>query len=256
MNPRSERRASRQSSYASNARSLTLWVETSVVLLLIAGPTLAGVACWVFWGDEYLLYDKQHLYLDAQTSTTFGIKLLESMVTKLRLVPIILFVIWRSGDAWSRFGLVKPKWQRDVLIGAGLSLLVVVTDQMVRPLFHSSHTFTWWNLLPASNPPSRTLLLIAANCATGFSEELGVRAYLIPRLEELLGATWKAVLLSSVIFALLHLYKGVPGMVHSLLAGLIWGVGFCLTRRIWPVAISHALTDFIVVSHMNSLVGL
>jgi membrane protease YdiL (CAAX protease family) len=246
----------RQVNCDGNVRSLTLWVETSVVLLLIGGFLFARIPCWAFWRGEYLQYDEQFSHLEVQTSATFGIHLFESMNGHLILIPIVLFIIWRSGDPWSRFGLVKPKWPRDILIGLGLLLIVaVLRDECLGAIFHDSFESTWLNLLPASNPPLRTALLIASACAIGFSEELTTRAYLIPRLEELIGATWKCVLLSSTIFALLHLSLGMAGVVNSFLCAAIWGTGFCLTRRIWPVAIAHALNDFVCTSHVNSLIG-
>jgi membrane protease YdiL (CAAX protease family) len=253
----SKQELSRQANPVGNARRLTLWFETSAVLLLIAGSILSRVLCWVLWGSAYLQYDKRFFDLQTQTPTTYGIKLFESMIGNLGLIPIVLFIIWRSGDTWSRFGLVKPKWKNDILIGLGLFLIVtVVRDELVGSLFaNDSFTFTWWNLFPAANPPVHTLLLIASACAIGLSEELTFRAYLIPRLEELMGAAWKGVLFSSVIFAMLHLYNGAPGVVASFLYGVIWGVGFCLTRRIWPVAIAHALNDLVCMSHINSLIG-
>jgi membrane protease YdiL (CAAX protease family) len=90
----------------------------------------------------------------------------------------------------------------------------------------------------------------------GFSEELQCRAYLIPRLEAVTGATWKAVLLSVMLFGFVHLYHGYVGVISSVVAGAVWSIGFCLTRRIWPVAISHAIWDFIIDSHLAATVGL
>jgi membrane protease YdiL (CAAX protease family) len=255
MSRNANRKVSELAGRAGSTRRLTLWIETSVVLLFMVGSILSWAACWLFWGNEYLEYDKQFFSLGVQSSATFGMESLESMFAKLRFIPIILFIIWRSGDAWSRFGLVKPKLGKDVLIGVGLSIVLVAAGQITILLFHSSSPFTWWNLLPASSPPSRTILLIASNCAIGFSEELGYRAYLIPRLEELTGATWKGILLSSVLFGLAHLHKGMYGVTNSFLSAAIWGVSFCMTRRIWPAAISHSLNDFILHTHINSLIG-
>ena len=105
-------------------------------------------------------------------------------------------------------------------------------------------------------PGNAAYFLLGNCCAIGFSEELTGRAYLIPRLETVTGATWKAVLLSVVLFGFVHLYKGYVGVIHSVVAATIWAIGFCLTRRIWPVALSHAITDFIVDSHLAATVGL
>jgi membrane protease YdiL (CAAX protease family) len=77
----------------------------------------------------------------------------------------------------------------------------------------------------------------------------------ITRFEAMTGATWKAVVLSVAVFGFLHLYLGAVGVPGSLIAGTVWGIAFCLTRRVWPVAISHALTNFVVFTHLSALAG-
>jgi membrane protease YdiL (CAAX protease family) len=237
------------------ATTLVTWVETSVVLLLFAVPTLARVACWSVWGSNYLDYDKRIGDIESLDPLGFSIDLLNSFFLHLRFVPILLFVMWRSGDGWSRFGLVKPRWARDIIIGVGLSIIIAVADYIVRAAWTGTHISLWSRMFPAAGAIDRVLLCFVSACAFGFSEELFGRAYLIPRFETLLGATWKSILLCSVIFGLLHLHKGFGGVLHSILSAGIWGIGFCMTRRIWPVAISHALTDFVVQTHLISIVS-
>ena len=110
-------------------------------------------------------------------------------------------------------------------------------------------------MLPSQLPVDRAILLLAGACAVGFAEELIGREYLIPRLEALIGSTWKSILLSALIFGLLHSQKSFTGMVVSCLSGIVWGVGFCATRRVWPVAISHAMWDFVVDSHFSTFLS-
>jgi membrane protease YdiL (CAAX protease family) len=163
--------------------------------------------------------------------------------------------MWRSGEGWARFGLVKIKWEKDILIGIGLAVIVAVTDYLVSAVWKGTHLSVWSRLFPVPVPPDRLLLCLASSCSIGFYEELTCRAYLIPRLEKLTGATWKSVVLSALIFGVLHLHKGFGGVVHSVLTGTILGIGFCTTRRIWPVAIAHALNDFVVSTHLVAILG-
>ena len=242
----------RTSSDSSESRPV-LWIETGVVLAWLAAPTLAWVACWLFWGSDYLQLNRQILHLEDRTSTTFAIGSMESLFSSLRLIPIVLFIMWRSGDKWSRFGLVKPKLAKDILIGMGLLLMIGVMKEMGRIIETPSYHWTWSRLFPAAVPPDRALLLLASTCAIGFSEELIARGYLIPRFETLIGSTWKSILVSAIIFGILHIHKGPLGAVTSCVSAVIWGIGFCATRRIWPVAISHALWDYIGDSHINAL---
>jgi membrane protease YdiL (CAAX protease family) len=204
------------------------------------------------WGREYQELAQQKRDAEFKTATAYGTTLVQSMVAQLRLVPVVLFVMWRSGKGWACFGLVKPKIGKDILIGLGLWLLIATFDLLMLPL--DVH-HPWLEFYPVAVPWHRAILLLGDCCAIGFSEELAFRAYLIPRLEAVTGATWKAVLLSVVLFGFVHLYQGYVGVLYTVVAAVVWGVGFCLSRRIWPVAISHAITDFIILSHLSVTVG-
>ena len=115
------------------------------------------------------------------------------------------------------------------------------------------------------HPPSVIGAIVLLICTPTFSSLLcslfwgseyqKFRGYLIPRLETATGATWKAVGLSVMLFGFVHLYKGYLGVVYTVVSAVILSVGFCLTRRIWPVAIAHAVVDFIILSHLSLTVG-
>ena len=226
------------------------WLEIGAVVLLICAPTLSSLGrSWIWGGEKVTRRHAEH-----QTAAEYAATLFDSMIIRLRLVPVVLVVMWRSGKGWGCFGLVKPKIGKDLLFGIGLWLVVAIFDSLIALAFKRPHP--WLGLCPVAVPWQRAMLLAADCCAIGFSEELTVRAYLIPRLEAVTGATWKSVVLSVLVFAFVHLYKGYVGVIHSVVAALIWSIGFCLTRRVWPLAVSHAITDFIVESHLAARVGL
>jgi len=79
----------------------------------------------------------------------------------------------------------------------------------------------------------------------GFAEELVMRGYLIPRFERLLNSTWGSLLLTTVLFATYHCYQGPSGVVNALEFGLIYGSAFCVFRRVWPLALAHAVSNFL-----------
>ena len=139
------------------------------------------------------------------------------------------------------------------MIGAGLMVIVGFVHQIPRVIVNPfSHPY-WKDLFPSSVPIDKALLIFASCLATGFHEELVCRGYLIPRFETLLGSTWKSILFSSIVFGTLHVHKGMEGVITSGLSGVIWGIGFSATRRIWPVVISHALWDYVVATHLYHL---
>jgi membrane protease YdiL (CAAX protease family) len=103
------------------------------------------------------------------------------------------------------------------------------------------------NLLPnLSKIPLSTLLpiLLMGCLAAPFSEEAAFRGYFQGRLERELGGT-AAVLISSVLFALVHLTQGLfwPKLLVYFLAGLAFSLIARLTRSILPGIAVHALAD-------------
>ena len=58
---------------------------------------------------------------------------------------------------------------------------------------------------------------------TGFTEELAIRGYLLPRLELIFNNSWTAILISSVLFGLLHFgYGTIINVIGPFFIGLVF----------------------------------
>ncbi len=219
----------------------------AAVVIFIVGGSIAASGSALIWPKDYGRLKRAEDLAAWSSWATLDISTFENTVLHLRYVPIILFIIWRSGKPWSRFGLGAPKYPKDLLLGLCLWFIVAVFDTLLALAFNRhdfSNRFTIGNV-----PEDRFLLLLVWSCAVGFSEELTMRAYLIPRLETIFRSTWKSLVLSAIVFGFVHLYKSYVGVIQSLIAGLVWGTAFCLTRRVWPVAVAHAVTDLVIATH-------
>ena len=121
--------------------------------------------------------------------------------------------------------------------------------------------------LPSAADLTRNLLLLLGICLfTGLYEEAFMRVLGIEAFEWALDAK-RAILASAVLFALLHvgvpdasadqlvLMQSVLKFVQALLFGVILGVLYAQTRRLWPCAFIHAGFDVLYLAPNVLLTG-
>jgi membrane protease YdiL (CAAX protease family) len=232
--------------------------EMAAVILVMVAPSMASWGCNLLWDGEYQQYRLNQRKAEYQSSLTYNVASFNDTFLHLRYVPVILFVMWRSGDGWDRFGFVRPKLRKDVLIGIALAFVIIFVDESVYSLLGIRHgwRFRWDRFYPSPVPVSLEMLLIGRCLAVGLSEELLARSYLIPRLEDATESSAWAVIVSSVLFGLLHSNQGALRVVLISFSGFLWGVTFCKTRRIWPLVLSHAIIDYIAFTHSGAFAGM
>ena len=92
---------------------------------------------------------------------------------------------------------------------------------------------TWWRI--------PVLLLVAF--ANGWAEEVIVVGFLFTRLRQLKVSPVAAVILTSLLRGLYHLYQGFGAGLGNLAMGLVFGYVYVRTGRLWPLIVAHALID-------------
>jgi len=156
---------------------------------------------------------------------------------------LALYLLWRSGFSPARIGLGRLRWRADVLGGLGLAALIGIPGL----LFYLAAR---WLGMNAEVEPSalhnswwRIPVLIIAAFANGFAEEVVVVGYLITRLRQLGLSQNRAILASSVLRGLYHLYQGFGAGLGNLVMGLVFGYAWCRSGRLWPLVIAHGVID-------------
>lgn len=154
-----------------------------------------------------------------------------------------LYLLWRSGIGPARIGLGRLRWRADLGGGIGLAALIglpglglYVVARMLKlnaSVIPSSLGDTWW----------RIPMLVAAAFADGWAEEIIVVGYLITRLRQLDVPAWAALLCSSALRGVYHLYQGFGAGLGNLAMGLVFGYVWQRTNRLWPLVIAHGLID-------------
>ena len=156
---------------------------------------------------------------------------------------LALYLLWRSGFSPARIGLGRLRWRSDVLGGLGLAALIGIPGLLL-------YLAARWLGMNAEVEPSalhnswwRIPVLIIAAFANGFAEEVVVVGYLITRLRQLGLSQNRAILASSVLRGLYHLYQGFGAGLGNLVMGLVFGYAWCRSGRLWPLVIAHGVID-------------
>jgi membrane protease YdiL (CAAX protease family) len=154
-----------------------------------------------------------------------------------------VYLLWRSGFGPSQIGLARPRWRPDLLGGLGLAALIglpgLALYQVARILGMNASVEpaelydTWWRI--------PVLLLVAF--ANGWAEEVVVVGFLITRLRQLRMSPLVAVIASSVLRGIYHLYQGFGAGLGNLAMGLVFGYVYVRTGRLWPLIVAHGLID-------------
>lgn len=213
--------------------AVTFGVSALVAVLQLADGLLSGLG-------------SQRVRLNPNQSRYDLINLGLNLVSVSQLVAwggLALYLLWRSGIRPSDIGLGRIRWRFDGLAGLGLAALIGLPGLLlylaarhlglnaeVEPSgLHNS----WW----------RIPVLILAAFANGFAEEVVVVGYLITRLRQLGLSQRRAVLVSSALRGVYHLYQGIGAGIGNVIMGVVFGYAWCRTGRLWPLVIAHGLID-------------
>jgi membrane protease YdiL (CAAX protease family) len=67
--------------------------------------------------------------------------------------------------------------------------------------------------------------------------------FLLTRLRQLRFSPVAAVIVTSVLRGLYHLYQGFGAGLGNLVMGLVFGYVYVRTGRLWPLIVAHAVID-------------
>ena len=100
-----------------------------------------------------------------------------------------------------------------------------------------------WNLRSAAQVP----LAVAFGVATGYREEFFFRSYLLERLREIGLSSTVAVVLSTALFCLGHLYEGILAIATAAALGVLFCLVYMRRRNLHLIALGHGLYNAAVL---------
>lgn len=174
------------------------------------------------------------------------------IVRDVALVGLIVFFVWRSGEARGPVPLARIGWDlrdapTEVAIGVALFLPMTICAAFIDALLRA---------VGFSGPPENTplfaptggaelLLAILLVVVVAISEETIFRGYLMLRFRNLTGSVPLAIVASSLIFAMGHGYQGASGLIAVGVIGSILAVVYAWRGNLVAVTTMHFIQDFI-----------
>lgn len=225
-----------------NSETLILKSKSPVIQLFIA-------ICGTFVAVFVLYMFNKHLLM----SFSLPLRMILMIVTQwlLFLVPGILMIV--SKENLGDIGFSKEKIPLQVGIGIllafFLSLVLTIFPIMLgfKDLVGStSYTQTW----------KFVYQFIYTIFGVALAEELIFRGYIFKRLVEIKDSKWFAIIFSSVLFGLFHIFNG---NINQVFMAAILGLIFCIFREkvkgctLLSLIIAHGVYDAMIVLWVSIL---
>jgi hypothetical protein len=188
----------------------------------------------------------------------------------LLMLAAIYAGLWSRGQNWGHLGLhlgpltwkpicsavlkSLPVFAVAIIAFAAGAVLMANLVGMPEPADMSKYDYLHGNL-------GRTLLaLVSVYFVSSFAEEVIYRGFLITRIRELFEyrrlGTVCAVVLSALIFGLVHSDWGLAGMVQASCMGIALGASYLIVQRnLWVTILAHVYMDTILILQMYFSAG-
>ena len=172
------------------------------------------------------------------------------------LAPLeaVLVLVWArmSHTPWRKIGYVRPQsWVVSTAVGLIVGVFFkVIMKSVVMPLLGADPINHSYHFLVGNRTAAMAFIPVMIVKA-GFGEETFFRGYLFERLGKLLGESTVAkiitVLLTSMLFGLLHYDQGISGIEQAMITGIVFGTIFAITRELWMLMCIHTAFDLTAI---------
>jgi membrane protease YdiL (CAAX protease family) len=132
-----------------------------------------------------------------------------------------------------------------VSVGAGICILpfLIIPSLLGKEAADAFTNPVAWEI---SNPAMIGPILITC-IATGYREELFFRSYLLTYMKQRNIPAAAAIIASTLLFGLGHVYQGIVGFAGTAVIGLFFALMFVRKRNLHSVALAHGIYNFVTL---------
>lgn len=153
-----------------------------------------------------------------------------------------------------RFTMLKPALRTLVLLFVALGAVATVSTQLLGGVNAAAAPEGVAGVGAVSLPedigspiPLMALLLFLSTMVNSYREELLYRGYAVSTLRAAGAGRTTAASLAIVLFAVVHLYQGVYGLIGAAAGGLVLTITFLRRGEIHSIAWAHAAYNFVLI---------
>jgi len=173
----------------------------------------------------------------------------------------IIYMAYKAG--WFTFddlGLRPKSVVREIM--KGLLLLVAVffvflaligLAKLLKGFFGLEIYSKWYFPLPHWHPGLVFLYVFYLSVSAGIFEEIIYRGMAIAILKSVTGRKTVLILVSAMLFTLIHWSMGPMTWTIAFIFGLLWAFLFIKTGSLIPVMVAHFTFDFLTIYHFHEL---
>ena len=175
-------------------------------------------------------------------------------LSPMAIALIAVALLWLAGDDWRSAGFGRPTrrafWWLTIAVVIGLAWQYAASGFVVpfisQRLGASAPSMVSAGARLPSGSTGFVFSLIVFGIIHPLAGALAYRAFLLSRLERLLGATPSglaaSLIVGSVLFGLGNAYQGWAGFLATALTGVVLNLLYYWARRnVWPSALAHAV---------------
>ena len=140
-------------------------------------------------------------------------------------------------------GLAASRWRFDLVWGWGITAAIGIPG---RGFYLAARELGLNTTVAAANLGDAwwtVPVLVLAAFGNGFLEEVVMVGYLFTRWAQAGWRTATIVIVSALVRGSYHLYQGWGGFAGNVIMGVVFGLFFLRTRRVWPLVLAHGLID-------------
>ena len=183
-----------------------------------------------------------------------GLKGYTAFGSTLWLLAIGVVLVWWRGPGWRIVGFARPRSIAQaaaigVAVGAGYQgLSLMLLEPAIACVTGSALPDVSIFRAVIGDQRQLAISLLLSWTTAAFAEETVYRGWITTRVAELgrfsKHAWMAAIVVSSIVFGLVHTYQGLSGMIATGLTGVVLGWLYLATgRNLWAPIIAHGVMD-------------